>query len=209
MNNNKPASISFRPAVKSDIESIERLILENFSHVIQATMGKKSDDVKLAVLIGLRKSRLQPIANVFVATAETGRPIGVIAYETQKTITGFQKDRLAVIKQLGYRGMFRFLLMARFTISKNIPLPHHAYMRLMAVDKAYRRQKIGHRLWIYVEQAAKDDGYKKVTCYMADNNKAALNLAAKMKYVQNGIKKTFWRGRILGEEKLIYLEKNL
>lgn len=200
-------SFHYRPAVEADIVAIERLVLHNFPHLMHALMGSRPDYIKHKVLIGLRQTRLHPIANVFVATNEAEKPIGVVAYDTRDSVTGFNKGRLAALKPLGIMGMLRFLLMARYAFYKYMPVDEDVYMRTLAIDRTYRRQGVGCQLWQYAENAAQSTGYRKATVLIASKNKAALSLAEQMNYRLCGEYKTYWRGRIIDEPSLTYLEK--
>ena len=201
-------NIEIRPTTQTDIEAAETLILQAFSNTFRPVFGNRSLETQVQVHVALRRTRSQPTDGIMVAM-ENDTLVGVNLWKTAEMGTRYRAGLLRALSPLGPLGILRFLLVNLTVYWRYKPAPKEAYLCGLAVTPTHRHQGIGLALMQRVEKVAQEGGKSFISGFAASQNLAFRALVQKLGYREVWIRKTPIRNWVLGEQKVVRIEKIL
>jgi ribosomal protein S18 acetylase RimI-like enzyme len=198
-------ALEIRPARRSDLGAIDRLLGETFGQTAGSAFGGASLAAQRRLRRVLRRLDPRPTDGLLVAT-DGAAIAGVIALETDGTATPLRSAARPALRLLGPVGGLRFLLAA--WVARYRPAPAEAYLSCLAVAPSYRRRGLGERLLAAAEREAWRRGKTLLSLLVARDNRASLALCQKLGFRPG--RPTGWRRlRPFGRTGFIYLQKRL
>jgi GNAT superfamily N-acetyltransferase len=187
--------MEIRLATFSDLEAIERLRLQMFSHAVSAVLDGVHPETQLAVRLKLWQRTPALLQDVLVAL-DGEQIVGTITVLTKENVPRFHWAHLGILRALGVWQMVRYLALWRLT--QYVPAPAEAYLYGIAVHPAYQRQGVASQLSLAAEEHARRLGKCMASAFIERKNFPSIKLAQKHRFQcaapkRNGIRRVMTR----------------